>query len=151
MKEEIIAGIQNAIERGESLENAVQSFINAGYNSQEVREAAQSFTMGASTFLNSSPDHGKTFPIITESNRSSSQPSNPGNNTDDREEKAANQLKASPNAAPTSSPVQAQAKKGPSSTKRTWLIIFLVIWLILLGGALVSIWLFKDQLLALLK
>ncbi|HLC31648.1 MAG TPA: hypothetical protein VJK51_03195 [Candidatus Nanoarchaeia archaeon] len=50
MKEEIIAGIQNAIERGASLEQATQSFINAGYNPMEVKEAATSFTAGASEF-----------------------------------------------------------------------------------------------------
>jgi len=42
IKEEIAAGIKNAIERGDSLEKAKQSFINAGYNPQEVEQAAAS-------------------------------------------------------------------------------------------------------------
>ena len=41
-KEEILAGLKQAIERGESLEQAKQSFINAGYNTREVEEAAAS-------------------------------------------------------------------------------------------------------------
>jgi len=41
-KEEIIAGLKQAITRGYSLELAKQSFINAGYNSKEVEEASSS-------------------------------------------------------------------------------------------------------------
>lgn len=39
-KEEIAAGLKQAVERGESLEQAKRSFINAGYSRQEVEEAA---------------------------------------------------------------------------------------------------------------
>lgn len=38
--EEIAAGLKQAIERGESLEQAKRSFINAGYSRKEVEEAA---------------------------------------------------------------------------------------------------------------
>lgn len=44
MKEDIVAGIKNAIERGYSLEQAKTSFINAGYNVRDVEEAASSLT-----------------------------------------------------------------------------------------------------------
>lgn len=47
MKDEIIAGIRNALDRGYSIQQAVQSFINAGYNPNEVKEAAEAFS-GAS-------------------------------------------------------------------------------------------------------
>ncbi len=50
MNEEIIAGIKNALERGESLDEAMQSFINSGYKSVEVREAVNSLT-GSTTPL----------------------------------------------------------------------------------------------------
>lgn len=39
-KEEIIGGLKNALDRGESLERAKQSFVNAGYSQDEVNEAA---------------------------------------------------------------------------------------------------------------
>lgn len=52
MKEEIIAGLKNAIERGSSLDAAAQSFISAGYNAQEVREAAAVLRGGATNILN---------------------------------------------------------------------------------------------------
>ena len=58
MREEILAGLKNALERGESLERAVQSFINAGYNPAEVRQAAQLLSDGALSTL-----HPQTEPI----------------------------------------------------------------------------------------
>lgn len=42
MREDIVAGLKNAFERGESIEKAVQAFISAGYNKDEVEEAAKS-------------------------------------------------------------------------------------------------------------
>jgi hypothetical protein len=39
--DEIYGGLKNAIERGVSLENAKISFINAGYNKDDVEEAAR--------------------------------------------------------------------------------------------------------------
>ncbi|MDO8509286.1 MAG: hypothetical protein Q7S27_06425 [Nanoarchaeota archaeon] len=49
MIEEIAGGLKNAIERGSTLEQAVQSFITAGYNPVEVRQAAQSLSYMPST------------------------------------------------------------------------------------------------------
>lgn len=46
MEKEIVGGIKNALDRGESLEKAKQSFVNAGYEKSEVEKAAQ----GLSTF-----------------------------------------------------------------------------------------------------
>lgn len=51
MKDEIQAGLKNAIERGSSLEEAVQSFIAAGYNPVEVKEAANSINSGATSVI----------------------------------------------------------------------------------------------------
>ena len=39
--QELVGGLKNAFERGESFAKAKQSFINAGYNSSEVGAAAQ--------------------------------------------------------------------------------------------------------------
>jgi len=46
MKDDILAGLKNAVGRGESLAEAVQSFINAGYTPQDVKESAESFSRG---------------------------------------------------------------------------------------------------------
>jgi hypothetical protein len=42
MREDILGGLKNALERGESLESAKQSFILAGYAKADVEEAATS-------------------------------------------------------------------------------------------------------------
>jgi len=41
VRQELIGGLRNAIERGCSLEEAKRSFISAGYSSAEVEEASQ--------------------------------------------------------------------------------------------------------------
>lgn len=51
MSEEIVAGIRNAMERGASLQQAVQSFINAGYSAYEVREAERAISGGVSSIV----------------------------------------------------------------------------------------------------
>ena len=51
MKNEILAGLKNALDRGQSLEQAIHSFINAGYNPQEVREVARTLSSGASEII----------------------------------------------------------------------------------------------------
>ena len=52
MKEEIISGIKNAMQRGSSYESAVQSFINAGYSEEEVKEAWKMLSRGVSEIIN---------------------------------------------------------------------------------------------------
>jgi len=41
VREDIVAGLRNAIERGSSIEQAKMSFISAGYPREEVEEASQ--------------------------------------------------------------------------------------------------------------
>ena len=65
IKDEIIGGLTNAMEHGSTLEQAVQSFINAGYNSQEVRVVAQQLSSGVSTML---PDLNKQNENIIQDN-----------------------------------------------------------------------------------
>lgn len=57
MRDELVAGIKNALSRGASLESAITSFINAGYNAREVEDAANFITNGAITII-SSPQEG---------------------------------------------------------------------------------------------
>ena len=42
MENEIIGGLKNALERGEDVERAKQTFVNAGYSAREVKVAADS-------------------------------------------------------------------------------------------------------------
>lgn len=52
MNEEIAAGLKNAMEHGASLEKAIQSFINAGYNAQDVRDAGKSLSISVGEMTN---------------------------------------------------------------------------------------------------
>ncbi|OIO81724.1 hypothetical protein AUJ84_00355 [Candidatus Pacearchaeota archaeon CG1_02_32_132] len=44
MRQDIYGGLKNAVEKGDDLESAVRSFINAGYPEAEVRDAAQALS-----------------------------------------------------------------------------------------------------------
>jgi hypothetical protein len=56
MNEEILSGLKNAVARGFSLEDSIQSFINAGYNPAEVKEAAYLISKGFSPLPTSSKE-----------------------------------------------------------------------------------------------
>ncbi len=65
MNNEILGGLKNALERGESIDKAVQSFINAGYNPQLVHQAAIELSSGITQISNpsSTSDIQAKFPI----------------------------------------------------------------------------------------
>ena len=44
--DEILTGLNNAVSRGESLENAKQALIMAGYNLKEIEDSANQINMG---------------------------------------------------------------------------------------------------------
>ncbi len=72
MNDELTGAIRNALERGFSLEQAIQSLINAGYSPSEVNESSKLFTQSASsvssnfTVVNSSKAIGKPQQFISE-------------------------------------------------------------------------------------
>lgn len=124
MKDEIFYGIKNAMERGSSLEEAAQSFINSGYNPEEVKEAISMISSGASTIVQQqkAPAQPNAFPV--DSNQSYVQPS-----------QAAFQTASRP------------AQKGGSRG----LIIFLVIVLLFLVGGIICFLLFEDKIISFLE
>ena len=54
--EELIAGFKNALDRGQSIEDAKRSFTNAGYAEKEILEASQQINQGISSFVQQSSD-----------------------------------------------------------------------------------------------
>lgn len=56
MNPEILEGLKNAISHGSSLDDAVRSFIGAGYSPIEVKEAAQSLTSGTLALMAAPPE-----------------------------------------------------------------------------------------------
>jgi hypothetical protein len=165
MKDELIAGLKNALERKQSLDQAMQSFINAGYNEAEVREASRSFQNTAAMPMVNSSMPSKPIPKPAPSFSAPAQPSNTATqSTSSVQLKQQNVIMArssSPFGITTPSvskldtiPQQAPKvqqfvpeKKGVSKIIIIALIIILVLVLGLLGASL----LFKDQLISALK
>lgn len=143
MKEELIGGMRNALERGETIEQAIQTFMNAGYSPNEVREAASFVAPSAAAAL-----YGQTSPALPSSSMPSSAPAQP----------AASSKSPSLPSAPSSSPVASASPAvqplpttpaQPPQGKKTLviLIVVLLLLLVLLGVT----YLYSDNLLALFK
>ena len=116
MKEEILSGLKIALERGSSLEKAVQSFINAGYNPSDVREAGEYLGSGS---------------ILTSSQSNQQNPSQTNTQIP----------KNYPNPFPTPSTLPPIEKKD----SRKLLIAFAII-LFIIALILISLIIFKDKL-----
>ena len=138
MKEEIVAGLRNAMERGYSLEQAIQSFINAGYNPLDVREAANVFE-SVSHIVYSSEEN--KAPVEGQENQVQLNPSQYAKQVDST-------MLSSP------SPLPQQGNKHvnkPKSELSTWLVVTQIIVLLLLVGVLIGTMMFKQQILAFFK
>lgn len=130
--EEIAAGLKNALERGQSLRSAMMSFYNAGYEKQEIEEAARTLAE-----LKIEPvQRVQKTPILT--------------GMPVPEKKPEPKLIAK-----TEIPATMQKVSNYGGEKRSFrskiIIITLVFLLFLLVGILVAIFLFKDQLISLLN
>ena len=126
MKDEIYAGLKNALERGSSLDEAVESFVNSGYNIDEVHEAASMLTQGATNITSSSQNE----------KLSSNEPSA---TTEPIKKSQEIQSPQSP-----SIPIK------PKSSRRKWIIILFVTVIILLLG-IVSLLIFSNSVIGFLK
>jgi hypothetical protein len=121
MKDEITAGLRNGIDRGEKLEEAMQSLVNAGYNPMEVRQAAASLTQGATSVM------GATHANLPKPDQDNSEP--PQN--------------FSPAEQPPSSNGTPQDKQ---SKKKIILIILLAILLLIVVGGVIALIFLRDKL-----
>ncbi len=121
MIEEISGGLRNALERGASLEEAVQSFIKAGYNPIEVRQAAQSLSYLPQTMR-------PVAEQVQEGYKMSALPSLP------------NQQPQKTNYSLTSS------RSKPRAKKNILVIILILLLLILVGGLVYFIFFGKELL-----
>lgn len=115
MREDIHGGLKNALERGASLEQAIRSFVNAGYHEQDVREAASALNTSSLSLvkLPSSPSPTQV------------------------QQKPA-PYRQSPISTPSAFKVK--SKKGPN-----WLIVILSLVLLLSIAAFVLSLLYKEQ------
>ena len=135
-EEEIQAGLMNALERGVSIEKAVQSFINAGYSESSVRSAARAVSEGNVSFSHiddSIPTPSPTSEIEPTPVPTPSPIKMP--------------LPANPNAQVKRIDVVPEKKEGTPNIK----IIILVVVLVLLLGILAASFFLKDFILSLLS
>ena len=151
MSDEIRGGLKNAMERGASLESAIQSFINAGYNADDVTNAARSLSQGVMTMLNN-PNTEK-LPIIMQQKQPqqtqrtqqlSTQVTQPTQQTMQQPAQQIQQIQQLPKLQDTM-----QSEKKPTKKKTIWII--LLIALLVFVGALIVLTIYQDEVLALLK
>lgn len=133
MKDELIVGIKNAIERGYTVDQAVASLINAGYNPNEVRDAAGVFS-GASHIIYSSEKTGNSGQMST----------NSASETIALAKKVEAQTPLPPQQ--PINPINPEEKKGGHG-----MIIALIVILLIMVGILIGSLVFKEQILSLLK
>jgi hypothetical protein len=172
---EIISGLKNAVDRGYSLNKAVESFFNAGYSRQDVIDSANVLGYSGGIISKSTLSNVAPYPI--------QQPSYPANPQPDHQnspqpapkstpqspaqpqfqklpapqstQQLANQIKKLPQS-PAQQPVQTNIrddgiKKERGWFARNWLVVFLIVVLsLLMSGLFLSIF-YKDILIGWLK
>ena len=138
-RDEIAAGIRNALERGSSLEEAVQSFINAGYNPNEVEEAASVFSASGLSMASSGEKPRATPFNIIQSNEQQV----PEDISSAALNKPIPQIQKPIAMSSISSIYQNIPQKKKSNI---FLIIFLIILLLIVIGAIIAAVMYKDQL-----
>ncbi len=62
INQEILSGLRLALERGHSIKDAMMSFYNAGYNREEIEEAAKALQMQQPSLLTPQPKPSPTKP-----------------------------------------------------------------------------------------
>lgn len=151
VNEEILTALKNAIERDEDLNDAGETLINAGYSSQEVEEAKNFLTRGVlsnqpENFL---PEENSEIPkegFFDKINNLFSKKSQE-NEIQEIQEKIPEkfpEVRQEIKSLPSSAPKPYTQK----SSSNIYLIILIIILLILIFG-LISLLLFKEQIISL--
>lgn len=145
VNEDILRGLEGGMARGETLEQAMYSFYNAGYKKEEIEEAARAL----STHLSQQESLIPTKPV------SISKPA--GKKPTPKKPSFISFTKR-----PTLQPVQQKPEQKPApkvvqsvssyetkyKSPRKILIIILSVFLVILLGILISIFLFRNSLLS---
>jgi len=150
INEEIIGGLKSALARGESLEKAMMTFYNAGYDKTQIEEAARSLQMyerQPMTLQKQKP----SVPIIAQKPRKLTR-------KEIRERKRQEKLKqrpviqkvrTQPIKIQSPQPMQSISKYGNQNPRDKLLVIILVFMLLFLLSILATIFFFKDELISL--
>jgi len=150
VREELVAAINNALDKGESLQGAMQTLISAGYELTEVQEAARAINtsvlhdLSEKQMINDSQD--KTMPINQEELEIPS-PNQQNQQNIKISESGYKQLPTT-NVQSTQSQEQLNQNQPQSKKKFPKIIIFLIIIAVLLIIGLMLFILFGEQILA---
>ncbi|MFH1290508.1 MAG: hypothetical protein ABIH92_03805 [Nanoarchaeota archaeon] len=144
MNNDLVAGLRNAISHGSSLDEAINSFISAGYNSTDVREAAQLVGGGASQIAHplasnppqKSPTSAQQLPSPPQSNVQQNPPSPPTQT---------GPVANSPNNKANPSQISLNPSQQKKSSWLPWIIVYLIALVLILVGGLV-IWIYFPDL-----
>ena len=136
INQEILQGLKFALSRRESLQSAMQSFYNAGYEKREIEEAARALQM--EIFQQIQP----TQPPLSQSapQQKKQQPQLPVKN-----QPAIKQLETPVEPVVQQAPEQRQKVSNYEREKRDTVTIALVIILIILLGSLIGVFIFKQR------
>jgi len=140
VREDILGGLRLALSKGQSLPNAMQSFYNAGYQKEEIEEAARAL---ASTIAQQNYQQSIQQPIqkLVQAPKQAFQP-------------PPNLVKKPPMIIQSPPPIsqkriEAQqvvsSYQEPKQRRVDFVTVILVVILVLLLGALVSVFFFKPQ------
>lgn len=165
MNNEIVSALRNALSHGSSLDDAINSFINAGYNPAEVREAAQTVGGGATQYVSQplTSSVSQKEPIIQQAPQVTAPVSKPSS-TPQSPASPVSQQAQQPQAKPQSPQVQAPAQmpQAPATTQQLpstssnfvgtggenketswlpWIIAYLIVLVLIIAGGLV-VWIY---------
>ena len=154
-KEEIKAGLRNALERGENLAQAMQSFANAGYNVPEIQQAAQElqYTYSSNQQVSEQETDKKEEAIKkqsffkrffrTKEKKQIPKIQEPIDAPHSQQKEKPDLLKIPP-APNTPEQKQLQEKEQGKRKRKTWIVVLLIFILIILFGILFLIFLGEN-------
>lgn len=154
-KEDILGGIKNAVSRGWTLKDAMQSFYNAGYPKEEIDQAAREF-LSQNSPNNKPVQNQQTQPqkqiqpqqIIPSPPQPSVKPFIPQQTFSSMQSAQSNQPIQSNQ---TNTPMQTQKPEIQQSNGKFGWIVFLIILLVALIGLAVVLFIFKDRIIELIN
>jgi len=159
MNQEIVSALRNAISHGSSLDDAINSYINAGYNPSEVREAAQAVGGGATQFVAVQAPVQSVAPQSPQQQKPVSMPQPPTVPQSPQQVQPLSQVKPQ---APTPTAVQQSPQLTPASPQQLpsnpsnfigagaekketswlpWIIAYLIVLVLIIAGGFV-VWIY---------
>jgi len=136
VNEEILGGLKSALNRGESLRQAMMSFYNAGYKKEDIEAAARALQEQESGQSIQQPQQIQQAQSIHEKSIQQPQPTQ--------------QLKSKPKTISTQ-PVKtiqrvSNYEQETPKPRKEWLLFVMIVLLLVLLGALAGIFFFKSEL-----